>query len=101
MRSTGRPAATDTQGRGTEWSLPVRVHPALRAEIAAVPARDGASFVLTGARRGGAGPVLAWRWRFGDGRTASGERVRAQPGQTVTLTVTDATGTVASVSRRL
>jgi hypothetical protein len=96
-----RVRATDAQGRSTEWSLPVRVHPALRADIAAVPARDGASFVLTGARRGGAGPVLAWRWRFGDGRTASGQRVRARPGQTVTLTVTDATGTVASVSRRL
>jgi hypothetical protein len=57
--------------------------------------------VLTGARHGGAGPALAWRWRFDDGRTASGERVRARPGQTATLTVTDATGTVASVSRRL
>ena len=91
-----RVTAKDTQGREASWSLPVRVHRELRAAIE----RDGSE--LVGAARGGKRPVLAWRWRFGDGSTAYGPRVRAPRGATsATLSVTDATGTVVSVTRRL
>jgi hypothetical protein len=88
--------AKDTQGREARWSLPVRVHGELRAAIE----RDGAE--LAGSARGGKRPLLAYRWRFGDGSTANGPRVRAPKGaSSATLTVTDATGTMATVTRRL
>jgi len=96
-RYTVRVEATDTQGNTATWSLPVRVYRALRA---AIDARSGG--VLVGRMSGGKAPALAWRWSFSDGSTASGERVRAPLGATsATLSVTDATGTVATVSRSL
>jgi len=87
--------ATDTQGSTATWTVPVRVHRALRAAIGV------SGDTLTGRMSGGKAPALAWRWSFSDGSTASGQRVRARPGTVATLRVTDATGTVATVSRSL
>jgi hypothetical protein len=88
-RYTVTVAARDTQGREARWSLPVRVHPRLRASITA---RNGR---LSGHMSGGKRPALAWRWRLPDGRTAAGRTIRAPA---ATLTVTDATGTTASTT---
>jgi PKD domain len=88
-RYTVTVTATDTRGREARWSLPVRVHPRLRVTIE----RRGDR--LAGAMRGGKGPALAWTWRLPDGRTTASRTVRARA---ATLTVTDATGTVASAT---
>jgi hypothetical protein len=88
-RYTATVTARDTNGNEARWSLPVVVHPRLRASIE----RDGGH--LAGTMRGGEGPALAWRWQTSDGRTVSGRRIRARA---ATLTVTDATGTMASTT---
>src|SRR3954451_23620799 len=88
-RYTATVTARDTNGHEARWSLPVVVHPRLRASIE----RDGGH--LVGTMRGGKGPALAWRWQTPDGRTASGRTIRAR---SATLTVTDATGTMASTT---
>src|SRR4051794_12291501 len=100
---TVKVAATDTQGNEAHWSLPVRVHARLVPSITVRHGTHGA-LELTGDARGGRAPVLAWRWRLADGRTAAGQTLhlaRATRGMWATLTVTDATGTVASVTRAL
>src|SRR4051794_2041303 len=100
---TVKVAAPDTQGNEAHWSLPVRVHARLLPSITVRHGSRGA-LELTGNARGGRPPVLAWRWRLADGRTAAGRTLhlaRAARGMWATLSVTDATGTVASVTRAL
>jgi hypothetical protein len=86
----------DTDGNTVSWELPVRVYRELRATIAV----RGGHVVANAA--GGAKPMLAYRWRFDDGSTGSGQRVKPPRGATeATLRVTDATGTVAQATRPL
>jgi hypothetical protein len=81
---------TDTEGNRYDWQVPVRVYPELRPAVAT----DGAELVAHAA--GGAKPVLAYRWQFDNGETATGRRVTLPEGATAaTLSVTDSAGTVA------
>jgi PKD domain len=93
--------AADGEGRHAEWSFPVEVYPRLRAEIEATPGRGG-EVTFTGSAVGGNGKVLAWRWSFGDGGTASGQTVtrRFPVGvlATATLAVTDGSGATATAT---
>jgi PKD repeat protein len=86
----------DTDGKSVSWELPVRVYRELQATIAK-HGRD-----LTATATGGKEPMLAYRWRFDDGSTAVGPHVTPPKDATkATLSVTDATGTVAEATQPL
>lgn len=69
-----------------------------------VRARHWARFDGSGSHETG-GQIVGYRWQFGDGKSASGARVRhafRRPGHyTVRLTVTDSTGQRATARRRV
>ena len=93
--------ATSTSGDVATWDLQVTVYPRLVAAVSATTNADG-SVSYTASASGGDGDVLAWRWVFADGSTASGPSVThtfaggVTPG--ATLTVTDGTGSEASAT---
>jgi hypothetical protein len=73
--SAGRRRVTvsghDTAGHAVSYSLTVRVFPRLRVGWR-ILARRGRRITLRAVRAGGAGPLLAARWRFPGGATARG-----------------------------
>ncbi|MCA1832837.1 MAG: PKD domain-containing protein [Actinomycetota bacterium] len=86
----------DNRDRTASWSLDVVVYPHLTASVS--QSADGNTVTYTASAAGGQGNILAYRWTFSDGSTASGQTVThaftdAAPGATVT--VTDGTGTTA------
>jgi hypothetical protein len=87
--------ATDTTGKVANWSLTVNVYPQLSVQAEARPS-GGGDVTFTGRVQGGQGTVLAWRWTFNDGGSASGQMVthRFPVGVQATgiLTVTDGSG---------
>jgi hypothetical protein len=91
-------AAQDTSGDGASWDFQIYAYPQLTASVTS--ASNGAAISYTGSACGGQGTILAWRWTFSDGTTASGQTVTHQfatgvtPG--ATLTVTDGSGTTAT-----
>ncbi|HEX5269010.1 MAG TPA: PKD domain-containing protein, partial [Gemmataceae bacterium] len=92
--------ATDTAGHVASATLKVVVFPALRPQIAA--SATGSTVAYRASASGGDGHVLAWRWRFADGATATGPSVRhtfpAGVTPAATLTVTDGSGSTATAS---
>ncbi|HEX6944601.1 MAG TPA: PKD domain-containing protein [Casimicrobiaceae bacterium] len=100
---TVRFTGSDGEGNVAAWQLVVRVYPRLRPAIEARPA-GGRTYVFSGSARGGDGHTLAHTWRFSDGATASGPRVRhtftGTAAPAATLTVADGTTMTASARWR-
>jgi hypothetical protein len=84
--------AVSADGSSDEASLPVTVHPALRAGIA----RRGHNLVATVS--GGDGHILAYRWKLADGRELDTASVAAGASGPTTLIVVDGTGASATAS---
>jgi heat shock protein HslJ len=89
----------------TQADRPEEVKPP-QAVIQAIPqAQTGQVVVFDGSASTGDVPIVAWRWEFGDGTTASGEVVQhvyRNPGTfTVRLTVTDQRGQSGSVTQQI
>lgn len=85
--------ATDSHGHSASMTLPLKVYPALSAQVVRRGHDDLAEV------SGGSGQVLIYRWTFPDGTTLYGRRVQVPVGSgPVTLTVTDSTGTMVSTT---
>jgi hypothetical protein len=95
--------AKDTAGQVATWSLAVEVHPRLQARARALSG-VGREVTFTGQTEGGQGRVLAWRWTFSGGGSASGRTVthRFPEGAELaaTLTVTDGSGATACATAK-
>lgn len=86
-------------GQVASWSFTVVVTPPLEATVTATPGPAAGEVTYTAGTSGGDDTVLASRWVFSDGTTASGAQVRHDFGSTTpgaVLTVTDGTGTTAT-----
>jgi hypothetical protein len=98
-RHTVKLAAHDTGGHTATWKLDVVAYARLRARACRI-AVSGRTWTLRARSRGGDGHVLAWRWRFSDGTSASGREVvhrfKGTKKPKATLTVTDGTGSQAT-----
>jgi hypothetical protein len=93
--------AHDSDGNAATWKLQVVAYPRLRPRIQQV-SHTGHRWKLRAQVRGGDGRVLAYRWRFADGRHARGRVVTHRFGgrPRATLVVTDATGSQATARTR-
>jgi hypothetical protein len=88
--------ATDEAGGTPAWTLPVVVHPALRATLRA--SRLGRGRVrLAAGLRGGSGKLVRVLWTLDGGRKQEGFEVTVKGGR-VTAEVTDSSATVARIS---
>ncbi|HVA59809.1 MAG TPA: PKD domain-containing protein [Mycobacteriales bacterium] len=84
--------ATDSRGQQDSETLPVTVYPAVQPSITS----NGDT--LTARVTGGSGRVLFYQWTMPDGTSAWGPTVQAPSSGTVTLTVVDGTGDVATIT---
>lgn len=90
----------DASGQVATTNLVITIFPRLRVSISKI--RHGRTVTLRARVSGGDGRLLAIRWRFGSRAAAAGRVVRhLANGARVQLTVTDGTGSSASVRTRL
>jgi PKD repeat protein len=99
---------TDGFGATASTTRQVTVTGVPKAEIAIVEGRviAGVPFAFDGSQSSDSGSTIAsYSWSFGDGGTATGKSVSHTFGKTgtfpVILTVTDASGTTASITERM
>jgi hypothetical protein len=88
--------ATDEAGGTPAWTLPVVVHPALRATLRASRLGRGRVRLAAGVR-GGSGKLVRVLWTLPGGRHQEGFEVTVRSGG-VTAEITDSSATVASIS---
>jgi hypothetical protein len=99
-RHVVKASGVDTSGNPVSWTIPVTVYPTLGV-LGACRLGSSGAYVFDGRASGGSGAVLAWRWTFAGGGSASGQTVShtfgaGAPG--AVLSVLDSAGGEASTS---